>query len=101
MSDAEAACAKLDEFGPAGDLISAMDAAYDILAGRATSATDASSDAEADYNAILDIFDALPEEPVAEDPRPAAFGDWVEWFTIPTKTGSCRIEATVDRADPE
>ena len=43
----------------------------------------------------------VPEEPeVPGDPRPDDFVAWVEWFTIPTDSGPCRIEATVDTADP-
>ena len=100
MTDAEAARTKLNEFGAAADLISGMNAAYNTLAGLATRATGASSDAEADYKKILAIYDALPEDPVSGDPRPDDFEGWVEWFTIPTEGGNCRIEGTVDRADP-
>ena len=74
-----------------------MNTAYNALADLATSATDASSDAEADSNAILAIYDALEED--SGDARPDDFVDWVEWFTIPTKPGNCRIEGTVDKAD--
>jgi len=76
-----------------------MNTAYNALADLATSATAASSDAEADSNAILAIYDALPEDPDSGDARPDDFVDWVEWFTIPTKPGNCRIEGTVDKAD--
>ena len=99
MSDAEAARTKLNEFGAAADLISGMNTAYNDLADLATSATAASSDAEADSNAILAIYDALPEDPDSGDARPDDFVDWVEWFTIPTDNGRCRIEGTVDKAD--
>ena len=74
-----------------------MNTAYNALADLATSATAASSDAEADSNAILAIYDALEED--SGDARPDDFVDWVEWFTIPTKPGNCRIEGTVDKAD--
>ena len=97
MSDAEAARTKLNEFGAAADLISGMNTAYNALADLATSATDASSDAEADSNAILAIYDALEED--SGDARPNDFAAWVEWFTIPTDNGRCRIEGTVDKAD--
>ena len=99
MSDAEAARTKLNEFGAAADLISGMNTAYNALADLATSATGASSDAEADSNAILAIYDALPEDPDSGDARPDDFAAWVEWFTIPTDNGRCRIEGTVDKAD--
>ena len=97
MSDAEAARTKLNEFGAAADLISGTNTAYKALADLATSATAASSDAEADSNAILAIYDALEED--SGDARPDDFVDWVEWFTIPTDNGRCRIEGTVDKAD--
>ena len=93
LADAQAACDTLDEFGSSSSIIEGTNSAYSDLAGLATAANTAKDDAKSDYDAIVVLFNALN----GPGPAPTDFEEYVSWFTIPTGSGPCRVEATVDQ----
>ena len=93
LADAQAACDTLDEFGSSSSIIEGTNGAYSDLAGLATAANTAKDDAKSDYDAIVVLYNALN----GPGPAPTDFEEYVAWFTIPTGSGPCRVEATVDQ----